>query len=326
MLDFISSFKAMMVVFDISDNSELFQFLKTQQSRDFRPIAKKLELLGYDGQVFKNILPTCGCSSNSPSENVMPIISAKTSKGENFCFHRPIDKLLLTQYSQLRSFLLENVIFLFPIEEIAQIKRMFKPVSAFEKPLEFKACPCLRNIHGVADFHNMRFPGFYFSPAMVMMGSILSRVDFRKCMLDLTKFGISDDFLNIAKSAKESDEEISSDYAADFEAACNQYERKLLSIQGLINDPKLSHLPNLFKLVKLEEFEDKMTQHADDSLETLSDSDDESDSPINKKSERSVQIAGFAQNSLTASSSKNDSENKQGIMVLKRLFNTIFSF
>ena len=295
MLKFVSSFKAMMIILGISNSSELLEFFKTQNARDFRPLIKRLELLNFDGQFFQNILPTCGCTSHSPVGNVVPTFSAKTSNGENFCFHRPLDSVLFSQYSQLRSFLMENAAYLLPREKIGQFQDMFKPVSYFESLTIFKPCGCLRIIHGVANFHDMKFPGFYFTPALVMLGSILSKIDFRRCLLDLTKFGISEDFFNDFRSRSDRDEEKVSVYSEDFEESCNLYERKLLSIQGLIDDPKLSHLPSLFKLVKLEELEEQLNQEEVDSIETLPDSDDENESSKDtEKTEKTDQTARLA--------------------------------
>lgn len=278
MLKFISSFKAMMIILNIKDSSQIFDFLKSQNSRDFRSIDQQFDLLGYDGEHFVNIIPSCGCTANNPTPGISPVISAKTSSGENFCFHRPADDVIFSQYDGLRNFLMENILFLCEASKVSKYRRIFKPSSDFDELKDFQTCKCVKTVHGISDFHDMKFPGFYFSPAILMLGSVLNRVDFRRCALDFTKFGTSMDFLTSTRSRSEMDAEKNSVFAQNFELACNEYERKLLVIQGLIEDPRLDYLPKLFKMVKLEELEENLKEE-EESIETLSDSCDESETP-----------------------------------------------
>ena len=280
MMHFTSLFKAMMVLLGVRDNSELPDFFKLQNPRDFRPIMQRFQTLGYEDGQFQNILPSCGCSSHSPVTGILPVISAKTSKGENFCFHRALDPILLSQFQRLREFLFENLIYVASQEDVWLFKSIFKKVDFFAELEKYTPCGCNRSIHGVVDFHNQKFPGFYFSPALSMAGSALSRIDFRKCLLDLTKFGTDPDFLlSVQRDRKDDrDERKESVYAQNYVEACDSYERKLLHIQGLIQDPQLSHLPSLFKLMTLEKFEeeqkmcDPMVSETFDKVSTQSES------------------------------------------------------
>ena len=197
MAKFATNFKAILHVLKLDSTELLPDFLKTTKTTAIiYRFSDKLNKLSNSEGHFPDFLPSCGCNSVSPASGVMPELFSRDANGHDFCYHRPLSAAFLNLYSQARDFILTVIRISEGFEKMRNISSLLPPADDFKTLTQFKTCPCVRVIHARADFHQLRFSGQCFLPAVFTFGVLLERISWKRVIMDFRKFGASEDFFN----------------------------------------------------------------------------------------------------------------------------------
>ena len=186
MVQFVTSFKYMLYLFDITSSEKVSELLATRSpvslTGRLKTCISKFSNFWRNGVNYA-FLPSCGCTNNRNTTDCL--ISLVNGEESGLCYHSKIEAPILQKYAKLFVFLNKvRQIADFPAFGGVQNPHYFKPL------LKFETCPCMDCLgHCEINLHNLGFRKNAVLPAHMVSSRVLQNVVFEQDVLDKSLVG-----------------------------------------------------------------------------------------------------------------------------------------